>query len=330
LIALALVASVAAPILLGGVSALDGIGALAPGALVMILTLTLLNGFARSAKLWTLTRHLGIALPAPTALGISLATDFAFLTTPGGIGGYATNILLLRRAGATTSAATAIAAADQIVDAAFFAVALPVAAVFALGSAAPPALLRIAFTCGGVLLVATIAAIALRRPLARVLANATNALAARNRHIAALRDLLARAAGETTQLLSGDPRYGVAIASLTALQWMTRYGVLWAALVALGHEVPYAVVLLAQALVMHAAQWSGIPGGAGAAELGLAAALAPWISTAAFAPAAIVWRLATLHLAVLAGGVALVRLIRHPTGAAVSEPPPELPASASP
>ncbi|MEO7756336.1 MAG: lysylphosphatidylglycerol synthase domain-containing protein, partial [Dokdonella sp.] len=137
LIALALIASIAAPLLLGGLSALNGIGMLAPGAVVLIAALTLSSWLARAAKLWTLTRRLEIALPAPTALAISLATDFAFLTTPGGVGGYAANILLLRRAGATASAATAVAAADQIVDAAFFAIALPIAALLALGSAAP-------------------------------------------------------------------------------------------------------------------------------------------------------------------------------------------------
>lgn len=312
LIALALIASIAAPLLLGGLSALNGIGMLAPGAVVLIAALTLSSWLARAAKLWTLTRRLEIALPAPTALAISLATDFAFLTTPGGVGGYAANILLLRRAGATASAATAVAAADQIVDAAFFAIALPIAALLALGSAAPPALVRIALACAGGLVVATIVALMLRRSLARVLARAANALALHSRPIAALRDLLARAAGETAQLLSGHRRYAVAVAGFTALQWTTRYGVLWAVLAGFDHDVPYAIVLLAQALVMHAAQWSGVPAGAGAAELGLAAALVPWISGAAFAPAAIVWRLATLHLAVAAGGAALLYLARRP------------------
>jgi uncharacterized protein (TIRG00374 family) len=311
LIAGTLVVSIAVPVLLAGMPAITDLGALGPRSLAPILALTLSSWLARAAKLWTLTRRLDIALPARDALAVSLATDFAFLTTPGGVGGYAANILLLRRAGATTSAATAVAAADQIVDAAFFAIALPIAALLAVGSAAPPALVRIALVCGGGLFVAATAAIVLRRALARVLARAMSAIAPRSRHIAALRELLTRAADETAQLLSGDPRYAAAIAGFTAVQWITRYGVLWAALIAFGHDVPYAIVMLAQALVMHAAQWSGVPAGAGAAELGLAAALAPWLSSAAFAPAAIVWRLASLHLAVLAGGVALLRLVRH-------------------
>ena len=62
------------------------------------------------------------------SLGISLATDFAFMTTPGGVGGYAASVYYLRRAGASASGAAAITAADQGMDVLFFVVALPLAA----------------------------------------------------------------------------------------------------------------------------------------------------------------------------------------------------------
>jgi len=312
LIAIALVGSVAVPVWLGGLPALRVVADVPPSALVMVLVPTLVAWFARAAKLCLLTRRLGLRLPASRVIGISLATDFAFVTTPGGIGGYAANILLLRRAGATTSQATSITAADQIVDAAFFALALPTAAVFAIGTAASPVLLRIAFTGSGVLLVGAIVALTLRRRLAQVLMRTTSALAARFAFVARMSDVLARSARETGQLFHGDRRYAIALAGFTTVQWVARYGILWVVLAVLGHEVPYPIVLLAQALVMHAAQWSGMPAGAGAAELGLAATLSPWMTASAFAPAAILWRLASLHLTMLAGGISLLRLMRQP------------------
>jgi uncharacterized protein (TIRG00374 family) len=322
LIGVALVASVAIPLWLGGLPALDAIGDLSPHGIALVLVPTLVSWLARAAKLRVLTRRLGLALTASTALNISLATDFGFLTTPGGLGGYAANALLLRRAGATASQATAVVAADQIIDAVFFAIALPVAAMCAIGSAASPVLLRIAFVGGVLLSAGAFAALTFRRPLIRLLARMCSALAARSALFAKVRDLLARAADETAHLLHGGGDHASMLVALTALQWIARYGILWMVLCVFGHDVPYGVVLLSQALVMHAAQWSGVPAGAGAAELGLAAALTPWLSASAFAPVAIVWRVASLHLAVLVGGIALVAQVRRPHAAPVDDARP--------
>jgi uncharacterized protein (TIRG00374 family) len=188
---------------------------------------------------------------------------------------------------------------------------LPAAALIALGSSASPILLRVAFASSAVMLVAAVVVIALRAHLMRWLAAACAAPVESATRDARLRRLLARSLRDTGRVLSGDRRYACAVIVLTSLQWSLRYGVLWAALIALGHSVPWSVVLLAQALVMHAAQWTGVPAGAGTAELGLAAALAPWLSSAALAPALLVWRVATLHLALIAGAMALVFLARR-------------------
>ena len=76
---------------------------------------------------------------------------------------------------------------------------------------------------------------------------------------------------------------------------------------------------------MHVAQWTGVPSGAGGAEFGLAAALAPWISASALAPVLLVWRAATLHLALLAGGIALAWRLRDGTAPLQLEPVGESP-----
>lgn len=306
LLALALLATIAAPLLLGGVGALDATRGLPLASLVTILGVTLFGWCARGAKLWLLARRAGIVLRPLQALAISLATDFGFLATPAGLGGYAANVLLLRRAGSTTATAAAVVAADQIIDALFFGIALPLAALCALGSAIPEVMLRGAFIGSGVL-VATIAlAFVLRRPLGRRLARFAHA-PRRGTRFARLHDLLVGALHDTARMLRGDPRTVIVLALLTGVQWTTRYGVLWLALGAYGHDVPYSVTLLAQGVVMHVAQWTGVPSGAGGAEFGLAAALAPWISASALAPMLLVWRGATLHLPLLVGGCALLQ-----------------------
>jgi uncharacterized protein (TIRG00374 family) len=308
LLALALLATLVAPLLLGGRDALSALREVPAGALATILGVTVCGWLARAAKLGVLAHGVGLRLRPLQSLLVSLATDFGFLATPGGLGGYAANVLLLRRAGATTGAATAVAAADQIVDALFFAVALPLAACAALRSALPGLMLRAAFVGGGVLCAAALLAFVLRRPLLRAVARRADRH--REGRFARVHALLAQALHDTARLLHGDARAMLALAVLTSVQWTTRYGVLWLALGAFGHAVPYAVTLLAQGVVMHVAQWTGLPSGAGGAEFGLAAALAPWLTPAQLAPAALVWRGATLHLALLAGGFALLHLLR--------------------
>jgi uncharacterized membrane protein YbhN (UPF0104 family) len=96
----------------------------------------------------------------------------------------------------------------------------------------------------------------------------------------------------------------------TAVQWLTRYGVLWAALALLGHTVPFALTLLSQSLILHAALWTGVPSGGGGAELGLSAALIAMVPASAIATALILWRLATFHLCLVAGALAIAWLAR--------------------
>ncbi|HEU4663743.1 MAG TPA: lysylphosphatidylglycerol synthase transmembrane domain-containing protein [Dokdonella sp.] len=307
-LALALLATLVAPLLLGGRAAFEALHDVAGSALATMLGVTVLGWFARAAKFALLARGVGLDLRPRRALMMSLATDFGFLATPGGLGGYAANVLLLRRAGATTATATAVAAADQIVDALFFAIALPLAACAAMRSALPDLVLRAAFAGGGLLGAGALLAFLLRKTLLRHAVR--RAQVHRQGRLARVPALIAQALQEAARILRGDARAGAALALLTTVQWTTRYGVLWLALAAFGHPVPYAVTLLAQGVVMHVAQWTGVPSGAGGAEFGLAAALAPWLTPAQLAPAALVWRGTTLHLALLAGGFALLHLLR--------------------
>ena len=104
----------------------------------------------------------------------------------------------------------------------------------------------------------------------------------------------------------------LALAICTIVQWLIRYGLLWLVLWQLGAHVSFALLLLLQGLVLHAAAWTGVPSGAGGADLGLAAALTPFVPTAVLATALLLWRFATLYLPLLAGALAMLALRRRP------------------
>ncbi|HEX6834302.1 MAG TPA: lysylphosphatidylglycerol synthase transmembrane domain-containing protein, partial [Rudaea sp.] len=275
---------------------------------------------------------LGAAPPFARVFAASLAIDFGFMTTPAGIGGYAASVYCARRSGISLSAATTLTAVDQLLDLAFFTLALPIAAAGLLWSDLPPLLVRSAFGASALTIALAIVAVVLRRRLVAWLLG-DNAFVRRwpslKRKQHHLREFGAGLKADGRLLASGGPRWLAAICFLTAAQWLTRYGVLWAALILLGHAVPFALVLLSQSLILHAAMWTGIPSGGGSAELGLTAALLSLVPTETIAGALLLWRIITFYVCLLAGLVAIAYLARRGHGgpAPASDGMPDRPAS---
>ncbi|TLY51273.1 MAG: flippase-like domain-containing protein, partial [Gammaproteobacteria bacterium] len=203
------------------------------------------------------------------------------ISTPGGVAGYAAGIYYVRREGGSIGAATTITAADQLLDLAFFALALPVAGMTLLSPELPAAITMLAFGASALMIALGAAILLARRKIMRWLVG-DNAFARRwpnlRRRQQTLHDFLL-SVGAHMRLLAGIGSTNLlALAGLTAVQWLARYGTLWAVLSLLGHKVSFALTLLLQSLVLHAAMWTGVPGGGGSAELGLSATLAPWVS----------------------------------------------------
>ncbi|HEX7917575.1 flippase-like domain-containing protein, partial [Rudaea sp.] len=124
----------------------------------------------------------------------------------------------------------------------------------------------------------------------------------------ALRGFVNNVLAQTQILMQGSPAYFALAFASTAMQWLARYGVLWLILALLGAQVPFSLVLLLQGVVLHVAQWTGVPAGGGGADLGLAVTLAPFASTSAVASALLLWRIATLYLSLLAGVISISAL----------------------
>lgn len=313
LIAAALAASIAVPVLLGGRDALwQALDFSAQGYLVLLGVIAV-AWITRALKVHLLLHRLGVHAGFAHVFAISLATDFGFISTPGGVGGYAASVFYLRRAGASVNGAATITAADQVLDWAFFALALPVAGLTLMNAGLPDALAMLAFGTSALMIALALAALIARRHIGAWLFS-DNALARRwprlRRRLEQLRGFSLGLKKNAGVLLAGGPVFLCTMLVLSGLQWLARYGVLWVTLLLLGHPVSFALTLLLQALVLHAAMWTGVPSGGGGAELGLSAALAAWVPATSMATALLLWRLATMYLCLAAGAIAIAWLSR--------------------
>lgn len=312
LIAAAIVIAAIFPLLLGGRAAIANAFELRADKYLCLFVLVVTGWLLRAFKQGLLMQRLGVRTGAWRTLGISLAIDCAFLATPGGVGGYAAGIYYVRKAGTSYAAATAIAAGDQILDLLFFALAMPLAALsLAQVSELPPALSASAAFGGLIALVALAVLIALRRRLAAWFFGArgpVERLAFLRRRRESLQSFFDNVGGEARKMMRGSPAYFALAFSATAVQWLTRYGVLWLILDLFDHSVPFALLLLLQGVVLHVAQWTGMPAGGGGADIGLAATLAPFVPTGTVASALLLWRIGTLYLPLIAGAIAVIAL----------------------
>jgi uncharacterized protein (TIRG00374 family) len=314
LIIAALGASLAVSILLGGKEALSATLHFSGQGYIALFSLILASWLARAVKLHLLLSQLGSRPAFVQTLCISLATDFAFVTTPAGVGGYVASVYYLRGAGTSVSGAATITAVDQGLDLVFFALAVPVAGLALVWSGQSHALTSFAFGATALAVLLSFGALLARRKLATWLFG-TNALCARwprwREKQRALREFCAKVSTQGSLLLAAGPTFLFSIVALTALQWLARYGILWLALRLLGHSVPFALAFLLQVLVLHAALWTGVPAGGGGAEIGLSATLAMWVPPASLATALLLWRTATLYTCLIAGTVAIALLPRR-------------------
>jgi uncharacterized protein (TIRG00374 family) len=303
--------AMAAPFILGAHAVLAGLRHISLPLFAMLAASAALSAAAKAGKLHLMQTALGLKLRFVRTFTLTVVTDFAFLVSPLGAAGYGVNMGLLQRAGASWALATTVVGADQALDLTFFAVAVPVSFLLALGP-----LHQITPNLPLPIIVGTLAGLAIlasvlwlcRRPAAA-------ALDAAGRRIVWLRARRARwtrfrqSVGQQCRLLLTGPRWRLAaLLALTTLQWLLRYSALWFILRELGYRLPLGFVLAVQAVVLHAALWTGVPAGGGGGDLALAAAFAPWVPRAAMATALVLWRFATLYCPLLLGAAGFIAL----------------------
>lgn len=299
------------PFVLGGSAVLAGLRSAAPQMIVILAGLAIVSGVAKAGKLQVLLASLGQRPIFLRTLAISLATDFAFLSSPAGAAGYAVNMALLRSAGTSWVDATAVVGGEQALDLFFFAVAMPVAAISGLGPLAQivPKISESAYVA--LLTVALLGSSGFwysRHRMAAALHSFACAVPWLQVKQERFDEFLAELRVQLGTLLHGDANRNLALLLLTTLQWLTRYGVLWVVLLELGYRLPFGFMLVLQAGILHLAQWTGIPAGGGSADMALAAALATWVTSSTMATVLVLWRFGTLYFPLIIGAFALAGL----------------------
>jgi uncharacterized protein (TIRG00374 family) len=299
------------PFILGSHDLLAGLRTVPAEVFIVLAASAVVSALAKAGKLQLMQTTLGLRVPFMRTFAITLVTDFAFLVSPLGAAGYGVNIGLLQRAGASWAIATTVVGADQALDLTFFGVAVPVALLFSIG---PLAYLLPSVSLSAVAVTLTGLAILMgalwmfRRYVAHAL-GAAGHLVPRLRARRSRWDKFRHSVHQQWRLLITGPRDRlVVLLLLTTLQWLLRYSALWFILLELGYRLPLGFVLAVQAVVLHAALWTGVPAGGGGGDLALAAAFAAWVPRAALATALVLWRFATLYCPLILGAVGFVTL----------------------
>jgi uncharacterized protein (TIRG00374 family) len=303
--------AIGAPFVLNSHAALAGLRDVSLSVFVALAASAAISAMAKTGKLYLMQTALGFRIGFLRTLAITLATDFAFLASPLGAAGYGVNLGLLQRAGASWSLATTVVGADQALDLAFFATAVPVSLLFAfkpltqmMPGASVPIVLGVLAAIVSVIAIGWIN----RRRVAAAFDGAGQRIHWFNERRARVGRFCHSVGRQWLELVAGPKWRLVALCLLTTSQWLLRYGALWFILRELGYRLPLGFVLAVQAVALHAALWTGVPAGGGTGDIALAAAFAGWVPRASIATALVLWRFATLYSPLILGAVAFVAL----------------------
>lgn len=301
---LAIVASLAVPMVLGGRSLLVDLPKIAPGWIALLVGMVLLGWVFNSFRLRLLAAGMGGQVPPLWSLGAVIATEFAGAASPAGAGGALTYVALLKQRGIRTAHAAAMYAIDHFMDGVFFVVAFPVALLsLALhgGFSDPAWLLAVTLTLFGI--GAGLFWLLLRehRLLIRLFGRVLRPFhlsAHRRRRLA--RWLMQFRQG--VRLVLQLPRWQLLLLFMfCAGHWLLRYSILAVIISFIGASVPWSYLFAVQGVLLLFGQISFLPGGAGGVELGYAALLSPFLDAETIGLSLLLWRIMTYYFYLLAG-----------------------------
>lgn len=316
MIAIALMAPLLLTAWLGGAEALQRVRHFPLSLLVLMLALAFICWNLNAARLRLMLGGRAGPLGQRGALGIELASKFALCATPGGSGGPAALLLLLAQRGFPAAKGAGVFLVDQGCDLLFFIAMLSGLVLFSLVSDTQwPHQALVQWALVGLVLVAALVSIVIGF-LPRLLRSRSLKAPwpSRYRRRWLVRRLLrCRYALKVTLSL---PRTTLlAMMVLTATHWLMRYSLLYIAVLGVGGHADWMWTFLTQMLAMAASQFSFLPGGAGAAEVGVGGLLLPLMERDQAAAAVFVWRLVSYHLYLAAGAPLFIlysyRLLRR-------------------
>jgi uncharacterized protein (TIRG00374 family) len=304
--AFSLVLSVAIPLVYGGAGVIPQLTRVSPWLILGALGMILVGWAFNAARLRLLLSGMAFATPRRRALATVVATEFAGVASPAGVGGPLTYVYLLHRQGLSTAHAASLYAIDQITDLTFFATALPLALIvftFDQQLEHPILLATLLLLLLGGGLGFLWALIRHYRGMLRFFGRLLRRL-----HINISPQRRRKMARWVIQfrhgiaLLLGMPRHRlILLYGFCMGHWLMRYSVLPVILLGLGHAIPWSYLFVIQGMLLFAGQLSFLPGGTGSVEVGFAALLAPWLAPEPLALALVLWRFVTFYWYLLAG-----------------------------
>lgn len=302
MIALALLAPLVLTAWLGGTEALQRVKHFPLSLLLLMLVVAFVCWNLNAARLRLMLGGRAGKLGQRGALGIELASKFALCATPGGSGGPATLLLLLARRGFPPAKGAAVFLIDQGCDLLFFLAMLSGLVLFSLLSDTQwPHQSLVQWALVGLALMAMLVSVVMRYLPSLLRSTGVNTPwpSRYRRRWLARRLLKCRQALKITLALPRTTLFAMLL--LTTAHWLMRYSLLYLAVLGVGGQADWIWTFLTQMLAMAASQLSFLPGGAGAAEVGVGSLLLPLMEREQAAAAVLVWRLVSYHLYLAAG-----------------------------
>lgn len=302
MIALALIAPLVLTAWLGGAGALQRVRHFPVELLLFMLLLAVLCWNLNAMRMRLMLGGRAGRLGQHGALGIELASKFALCATPGGSGGPVTLLMLLAQRGFPPAKGAAMFLIDQGCDLLFFMAMLSGLVLFSLLSDTQwPHQSLIQFALIGLALIATLVGVVMHflPSLLRAGGVITRWPSRYRRRWLVRRLLRCRHVLKVTLKLPRSILF--AMLALTTAHWLMRYSLLYVAVLGVGGQADWMWTFLTQMLAMAASQFSFLPGGAGAAEVGVGSLLLPLMERDQAAAAVLVWRLVSYHLYLAAG-----------------------------
>ena len=307
LIGLGLLLGLAVPWLLGGHGVWRRLLDIPAAVFALAVGFTLLGWHCNAGRLRLLVGSTGRHMGQWHAFAVAMATDFGYMASPGGAGGWLAWAWLLRRhAGLGTARSLALYAADRLLDLLFFSFALlTFGLVWAFATGGARLGWRVLLLLAGMAALGTLAWLLVRyfdRLLRALLWTLRLLRVSPRRRWRLARSLMEFHTGLGVVLRLPRARRA-ALAGLCVLHWSLRYSVLYVMVRGLGHHLPWAYTFVVQLVALYAGQITLMPGGSGGAELVAGALLVPYLGRTDAAAAVLGWRLITFYWYLVAGGL---------------------------
>ncbi len=270
-----------------------------PGYLLLAGLLCVVPWFTGSLRLFTWNRFLGQPLTYRDAFEIAIMADLGAAIAPPMIGGGAVKIGMLMSRGLDTGTAISLPVLENLEDALFFLLMVPVALTVSAPADLPrlAGLIRLpqaAWWIGAVFaslcLVLLVLALGLKRAWVGTI---------REKILAAFRTFQ-----QTFRLIGrGGKKVLVLTLLLTAIQWTCRYSIISLLLISLGIPVQPVLFMVLQVLVFALTILVPSPGGAGGAEIFFSLLYMPFLPAGTLGLVTTGWRFFTFYLHTLLAAV---------------------------